>query len=158
LAVRHLLLAARRALERLAFQEARLHLTAATEALGKLARGDARSRLELEARTLVGATEVAIEGWGSTPAEAAYEQARALARHLGARDELALIVSRLATLYEYRGQYRASASLLEQTLALSGGGEAVGRRIYSHELLACSLFHQGDHRSAIRHAETALSL
>ena len=60
-----------------------------------------------------------------------------------ATDDLGWALFRLGTLYEVRGDYERSDPLLEQALALSGPTASNGLLTDSHELLACSLFHQG---------------
>jgi predicted ATPase len=62
----------------------------------------------------------------------------------------------LATLHEYRGEYSASQLLIERRLELPPDPGDSAAVVASHELLACSLFHQGAFAQALAHAEAGL--
>ena len=106
---------------------------------------------------MLGAAQIATRGWSATEAETAFLRARELAERLDRSDELGWALFRLGTLYEVRGDYERSDPLLEQALALSGPTASNGLLTDSHELLACSLFHQGVFDHALEHAEQGLA-
>jgi DNA-binding SARP family transcriptional activator len=157
-AVVHLRLAAEQAFERAArHREALEHLTTALAMLERLPDGPDRWSEELALQSMLGVAQVAAQGWSAAEAEAAFLRARDLAERLDRSDELGWALFRLATLYEVRGEYERSESLLEQTLALSASTASSGLLTDSHELLACSLFHQGVFDHALEHAERGLA-
>ena len=152
-AVVSLRLAAEQAFERLAHPEALEHLTTALDMLERLEEGPERWSEELALQSMLGAAHVAARGWSAADVETAFRRARDLAELLDRGDELGQALFRLSTLYEVRGEYERSEALLEQTLALSGPTAGSGLVTDSHELLACSLFHQGVFATALEHAE-----
>ena len=156
-AVASLRLAAEQAFERLAHREALAHLTTALELLEHLPEGPGRWSEELALQSMLGAAQIATRGWSATEAETAFLRARDLAERLDSSDELGWGLFRLGTLYEVRGDYERSDPLLEQALALSGATASNGLLTDSHELLACSLFHQGVFDHALEHAEQGLA-
>ena len=89
------------------------------------------------------------EGW----AEPEAERARA-ARELGqALDDVECELGAtfgLAAIHEMRGEYPRSEELLEECLTVGGDSDDVAD---FHELLACSLFHQGEFARALAHAD-----
>ena len=156
-AVASLRLAAEQAFERLAHREALAHLTTALELLEHLPEGPGRWSEELALQSMLGAAQIATRGWSATEAETAFLRARELAERLDSSDDLGWGLFRLGTLYEVRGDYERSDPLLEQALALSGATASNGLLTDSHELLACSLFHQGVFDHALEHAEQGLA-
>lgn len=62
----------------------------------------------------------------------------------------------LAILKEFQGEYATTQGILEQLFDVSGENE--GLIIESHELMACSTFHQGEFKSSLEFAEAGLSL
>jgi predicted ATPase len=109
-------------------------------------------------QTILGPLLIATRGWASPEVEAAYERAHELARR-SADPARALppIFYGLGSLYESRGEYRRAAEVLQQVLDLEDTGHAA-HHMGSHELLACSLFHQGKFDRATTHAETGWEL
>jgi DNA-binding SARP family transcriptional activator len=157
-AVVALRLAAEQALERLAHREALEHVTVGLQLVERLPDGAGRWPDELALQSMLGASLIATRGWSDADAEAAFLHARALADRLERDDDIGRALFRLGTLYEVRGEYERSEVLLEETLARSGSTASSGLMIDSHELLACSLFHQGDFDAALDHAERGLAV
>jgi len=155
-AVGSLRLAAEQAFERLAHREALGHLTTALEMLEQLPEGPGRWSEELALQSMLGAAEVAARGWSAVEVETAFLRTRDLAERLRG-DELGPALFRLGTLYEVRGDYERSEALLEQTLERAGPEASSVLVADTHELLACSLFHQGDFDDALQHAEQGLA-
>jgi DNA-binding SARP family transcriptional activator/predicted ATPase len=156
-AVVSLRLAAEQAFERLAHKEALEHLITGLDMLERLPDGRDRWSEELALQSMLGAAQIATRGWSAPEAETAFLRARHLAERLDRGDDLGWTLFRLGTLYEVRGEYERSDPLLEQALVLSGPTASSGLLTDSHELLACSLFHQGVFEHALEHAEQGLA-
>jgi type II secretory pathway predicted ATPase ExeA/tetratricopeptide (TPR) repeat protein len=155
-ATEYLELAATQALRRNAPRDAVPSLEAALEQVSRLAEEGERARLELRIQMLRGPAIIAVEGWASAAAEAAFARARELAETLADTDALIAILYRLATLHEVRGEYVLSETLIEQCLALEPSQSSL--LVDSHVLAACSLFHQGKHERTLDHAERGVTL
>jgi DNA-binding SARP family transcriptional activator len=156
-AVRFLKLAAEQALARNAHEEGVVHLHAALDAAAGLEEGPERTRAEVELLSMLGQASVAIGGWSDPGAEAALSSARELAAQLADNEPLVSVLLALATLYEVRGDYEACRAATDEYLALAPDGPP-GRRLESHELLACNLFHMGAFTRALEHADLGLML
>jgi DNA-binding SARP family transcriptional activator len=156
-AVRFLKLAAEQALARSAHAEGVAHLRAALGAAAELEEGPERTRGEVELLSMLGQAQVATGGWSDPGAEAALSSARELAAQLADNEPLVSVLLALATLYEVRGDYEACRVATDEYLALAPGGPP-GRRLESHELLACNLFHMGAFTRALEHADLGLML
>lgn len=156
-AVVSLRLAGEQALRRLAHPEALEHLQRGVQMLDALDDGPDRRAHEFALQSMLGAVLIAVRGWASPDAEAAFLRARELAEALQSSDELGRILFLLGTLYESRAEYTRSERLLELSLSLSGRTLTDGVLTDSHELLACSRFHQGGFDDALAHAERGLA-
>jgi DNA-binding SARP family transcriptional activator len=150
-------LAALQAFERRANPEALEHLLTGLEMVRRMPESPERLAAELALQPLLGAADVAARGWSSPDAEAAFVRGRDLAERLGRSDELGWALFRLGSLYEVRGEYDRSESLLEEALAVSGATVDAGLLTDAHARLACSLFHQGAFDGALDHAEQGLA-
>ena len=80
---------------------------------------------------------ITLEGWASLGVEESYRQAQKLGKELQIEDCSAEQFG-IAAMHELRGLYSKSQSVLE---ALMADTPSLG--LEAHELLACSLFHQG---------------
>ena len=155
-AVPHLRSAAEQSLSRSAPREAVDHLHAAMDVLSRLPEGPERDRAEAAVQARLGPALVMLEGWGSAPAQQALDRAEALYRRTDDTVELARVLYNQATVHEVRGDYRTSEQFVEQLLALPGSRGDDHLLLDSHELLACSLFHQGAFEPALDHADEGL--
>jgi len=156
-AVPSLRLAAEQAVERLAHREALEHITTALTMIDRLPDGPDRWSEELTLGSMLGAAQIAARGWSAAEAETAFLRARELAERLDNTDDLVRTLFRLGTLYEVRGEYERSEAMINRTLEVSGSNADSGLLTDSHELLACSLFHQGVFDRALEHAERGLA-
>jgi DNA-binding SARP family transcriptional activator len=156
-AIPSLRLAAEQAVERLAHREALEHVTTALAMINRLPDGPDRWSEELALGSMLGATQIATRGWSAIEAEEAFLRARELAERLDSADDLVRTLFRLGTLYEVRGEYARSEALINRTLEVSGSNADDRLLTDSHELLACSLFHQGVFDRALEHAERGLA-
>jgi DNA-binding SARP family transcriptional activator len=157
-AVPSLRLAAEQAVERLAHREALEHLTTALAMIDRVPDGPDRWSEELALESMLGAAYIATRGWSAAEAETAFLRARELAGRLDGTEHLGPTLYRLGTLYEVRGEYERSEALIKRTLEVSGSNASSGLLTDSHELLACSLFHQGVFDHALEHAERGLAV
>ncbi len=156
-AVRYLQLAAEQAFHRVAPRDALEHVTSGLALLDALP-PELRARAELGLRTIEGPARVAIRGWDDDGAEQAFLRARSLCEDLGEVEALQWALFKLATFFEVRAQYTRSEELLAESFALPVEAEPVGLLVDSHELMACSLLHQGAFTRSLEHAERVLSL
>ena len=158
LAVHHLLAAAERAFGRTAAEEARAHVDAAIALLPEIPDTVARARAEYAARLLEGSVRILTDGWASSVVEESLVRSVELARGHGEAGDQARALVALGGLYEISGRYSASGETVAEALALPA--EEIGDEllVISHELLACSLVHQGRHAEALGEAERALEL
>ncbi|MEX2260873.1 MAG: AAA family ATPase [Bryobacteraceae bacterium] len=150
--------AAEQCLARSAHKEAIEHLTTGLGMLQSLPDSEERVQRELAMQTLLAPALLATRGWSAPEAEKAYVRAGELCRRMGDPKLRPAVLVGLATLREVRGEYRQSQALMEERLRISGSGQEAELLIESHELLACSLFHQGAFSVALDHAEQGLAL
>ena len=155
-AVEHLTRAAERALGRRAPVEALAHVHAGLALVPDLPDGASRDGFEFTLRVWQGTALVLEAGWSSPEAEEAYTRATELAEQLGDPRQLGLALYRLANMYEVRGDYQRAEKVIAQSLAIPERSAGAGILADSHELMACSLFHQGSFRRALGHAEQGL--
>ena len=100
-----------------------------------------------------GPSLIATRGWTSEEAEHVFARCRDLAADLGRADDASWSSYQLATLYEVRGEYPRSEAIMEEMMAAPAppdGGPAI---VDAHELLSCSLLHQGVFERALDVAE-----
>ncbi|MDQ4076999.1 MAG: protein kinase, partial [Chloroflexota bacterium] len=157
-AVQYLQVAAEHALQRSAHREALEHITKALDILRDHPEIPDAMKYEAALQAALAPTLIATKGWSAPEVEQAYARARDLSQQLGNTQQLCSILVGLATLHEVRGEYTKSRPLLEECLQLrhDGGNEEVV--LESHELLACTTFHQGAFSHALEHAEDGLTV
>jgi DNA-binding winged helix-turn-helix (wHTH) protein/predicted ATPase len=157
-AVANVVHAARQAMGRNAHVEALEHVRVGLDLVTSMNESPERHEYELALQAILGPLLIATRGFASPEVEAAYQRAHELARR-SADPARALppIFYGLGSLYETRGEYRRAAEVLQQVLDLEDIGEAA-HHMGSHDLLACSLYHQGRFDRAVDHAETGWEL
>lgn len=156
-AIRYLDVAAEQARRRSAYREAALHLAAALDLLLTEAEPSPdRDRAELAFRSRLAPALIATSGWADADAETNYRRACALAHATGERAVLSQMLYGMAVMYEYRGCYRRAEEIVRERLA-GDGDAAMANAVESHELLACSMLHQGRYAEAVRCAERAIA-
>jgi predicted ATPase len=157
-AVDYLHLAAERALARGGHPDAVNELSEGLELIGRTPGLRDRDRRELALQAALAGALVATEGWSSHGAESAYRRGLELARRLGDDRSVAALLYELASLHEFRGDYPGSEALLDEALRVEGAGRDSVRLLEAHELMACSLFHQGSFTAAVDQADRGLAL
>ena len=157
-AVRHLLAAAERAFGRTAAEEAQAHVDAAMALIPEIPDASERARAEYTARLLESSVRILTDGWASPEVEKSLVRSVELARgHGGTADQARALVA-LGGIYEISGRYTAAGETVAEALALPRDEMADELLVASHELLACSLVHQGRHAEALGETDRALEL
>ncbi len=155
-ALTYLRYAAEQTLQRSAYHEAIEHVSQALELLQRYPDLPERDQHELSLQLIRGPALIMKQGWASFEAEAAYLRARELS-HAGSTRQFANTLYGLATVYELRGEYIKTQQLLTERLKLPLDPQDRRLQLESHELLACSTFHQGAFAQALSHADQALA-
>jgi len=150
-------LAAHRAFGQRAYREGIQHVRGALRGVALQEDGPSRVRTEVELLSMLAQALVATEGWSVPEARESLVRARALAERLHDNEPLIPVLLALATLHEVRGEYAAAAEVVEECRRRTPAADA-SRQLQSHELLACSLFHQGSFARALEHADAGAAL
>jgi DNA-binding winged helix-turn-helix (wHTH) protein/tetratricopeptide (TPR) repeat protein len=153
---RYLQLAAEQALQRSAYREAVTHLTSALRLIEGLPPSPERDRMELGIRCRLAPSLVATRGWADSAAEENYRRSNEQARTLGESELLLQTLYGMASMYEYRGEYGIAEEMARERIALDCDRTAL-HAVESHELMACSMLHQGRYAEALEHGRCALT-
>ena len=156
-AVHHLQRAAEQAFHRAAPRDALEHVRTGLEVADGLPE-ELRTRAELPLRSIQAPALVAVHGFGHEEAERTFLRVRELCEALGPPEDLQRALFQLAVFYEARAQFVRTEAILSETLAFPDAPEYVEVRIDSHELMACTLFHQSAFSRSVEHAEHLLEL
>lgn len=153
--------AAEQALSRSAYREAIEHLRQALTALESQQKSPERASLEAAIQCTLGVALVAVSGWQAPEVGEALHKAHELCRHLDAPVLQSPVLYALSVLYEATGHYvKAEEMLGRRLLLLETAGDTMPELekslLESHELMACSLFHQGHFDQAFNHADEGL--
>ena len=157
-AVRYLRWAAEHALARSAHREAAEALRNALGILGGLPESTERVLNELAVQATLAPALMAIHGWGSAEAYRAFLRAKELSEKVEDPQLLPAVLVGLATVFEVRGDYGHSQVLLEEYLRRVADNRPAELLVESHNLLACSLFHQGAFARSVEHASNVVTL
>jgi DNA-binding winged helix-turn-helix (wHTH) protein/predicted ATPase len=155
-AARYLELAAAQAFALGAYREGVDHLRTALDLIARTLELPDRAGQELSLQTALGFALLVTEGFATGGAEAALRRALELARQRGDNGSVAHVLHALAAIREFAGDYRASSALLDEALHVEGIGQDAAKLIEVHELMACSLFHQGRLDAAVAQADRGL--
>lgn len=155
-AIRYLRMSAERDLGRNAHREAIEHITLALELLRRQPETVETLRTELDLQRMLGPALLLTRGWGDAAAEDAYIRAREISERLDDSAQLAQVLQGMAYLHEIRGDFHRSQPLLERCLRIDRTDPGAYATVESHELLSCSLFHQGRFASALESARSAM--
>ena len=151
-------LAASNAAARSAELEAISHLRRALSLVPCIEPGVERDRLALRLQLLLAARLLATEGYGAEAVLHAYSEAERLCDRIG--DETARFKVEMG-LEAYRFMRADFVPALEHghraALIAARSGD-VKQRLHAHWGLACTLFHQGELRAAMREMDTGLAL
>ncbi len=122
---------------RSAYREAVAMVDRALALIDTLPESEDTWRIERDLQLLRASAWIFLEGWSSGRVEESYFRARELAEKLELEANAPEIYG-IAAMYENRGSYSRSQAVIE---ALMQRSSDLG--LEAHELLACSLFHQG---------------
>ncbi len=111
--------AAERAMAASANAEAIAHLTRGLELIGSLPETPERISREIDFRLALGAPLVAIRGWGSVDAQAAYTRAKELCAGAGETPELFRSLVGLCTYYRVRPDLETASALSRELSSLA---------------------------------------
>ncbi len=156
-AVDYRLLGAQQAFVRGGYREAIAQLDAGLDLLSETPGIPGRMQKELSLRMLLAPALIQTNGWSDPRAETELERALQIA---AARQspELSSVLYSLAGVHELRGNYAHTEKLIEQQRALPEPFPDPVAELASCELLACSLFHQGNLDEALRNADAGLAI
>jgi len=149
-AIKYFYPAALLSFNRSANREARSIVMRALGLIDQLPESRETQQIERNLQILRASVTISLEGWASDAVEAAYTRARELGQELGLRD-CSTETFGIAAMHELRGQYAESQSVLESLLE-----ESTSLGLEAHELLACSLFHQGKFDLSVQNADKAI--
>jgi DNA-binding winged helix-turn-helix (wHTH) protein/tetratricopeptide (TPR) repeat protein len=156
-AVEYLRLSASKSLNRNAPREAITVLRKALDLVPRLTDETDRANQELDLQLMLAPALISLEGVGSKDAEGAFERARALCDMLKKEDKLQQVLYGMGAMYEVRGEFNRSQSLMAERMKLPSIEKDDLLRLETHELLACSLFHQGQFDLSLKHAKEGIS-
>ena len=157
-AVTYLYLAGQQAVQRSANAEAINSLSAALEFLKTLPDTPERTRQELVLQIALGVPLMATKGWSAPEVERAYVRARELCEQLGDTRQLFSVVRGLWECYEAQGKLGASRELGEQLFGLAENTADPALLVVAHNVLADSLYWEGQFAAARSHAEQGMVL
>ena len=150
--------AAQHALERLAPREAVELLESGVAMLDRLPDDADRTARELALLALLGPALLATRSWADERASAVLVRTRELAQRLGDSEQIERSTFRLATFHEVRGSYSEAEALLQDVLDHQSGTLGRDALADTHELMACTLFHQAEFGRALDNAERGIEV
>jgi predicted ATPase len=150
--------AGQRAIQHSAYVEAISHLSRGLEVLKTLPETNERLRQELEVQMTLGGALTAVKGVAAPEVEAVSQRARALCQQVGEPPQLLVVLSRLGTVYNNRGQYQAARELGEQVLRLAQRVQDPAELAYAHQLLGNTAYFLGEFEAARTHMEQSIDL
>jgi predicted ATPase len=157
-AVQYLHLAGQQAVQRSANAEAITHLTAALELLKNLPATPERDQQELTLQIALGVPLMATKGWSAPEVERAYTRARDLCEQLGETRQLFSVLRGLWECYEVQGKLVAARELGEQLFSLAENTADPALLLVAHDVLADTLYYEGQFVAARAHAEQGTAL
>ena len=156
-AVEYLRVSASTSLDRSAPREAITALRKALDLVPGLTNETDQSQQELDLQIMLATSLIALEGVGSECAEQAYARAQALCDLLGEESKTQAVFYGMGAMYEVRGDFNRSQALLKERMKLPSMEKDNLLQVETHELLACSLFHQGQFDLSLEHAKEGMS-
>jgi DNA-binding winged helix-turn-helix (wHTH) protein/predicted ATPase len=155
-AIHHLRVAAENARRRSAFREARAHYEKALEILDRSPDDDLRATDELPLRMGLGASAMALSGFGAPDVEAAYSRARTLSRRVGDAQRFPALFG-LWLFYWGRGEVGTAQDLAHELRSLSHGADD-GVRLQALHASWATAFSQGRLADALSDAHEGWAL
>ena len=156
-AVEYLRTSAETSLDRNAPREAITAIRNALDLVPGLTDKTAQAHQELDLNLMLATSLIALEGVGSESAERSYERARELSELIGEDSKTQAVLYGMGAMYEVRGDFNRSQSLMKERMQLPSIEKDNLLQVEAHELLACSLFHQGQFDLSLKHAKEGMS-
>ena len=157
-AIRYFRLAAEQALRRSAHREAASLLQCGLEVLEQQPETPERHSEEFAFRAMMAPTILTISGFTAPDAALNFQRARELGVRLLRVEEMYPLLLQLATMHEFRGEFKVAERVLNERLALPQAKHGAVVQIDSDMLMACSLFHQGEFSRATERAKNGVNL
>jgi class 3 adenylate cyclase len=146
------------ALGRMAPREAISHLEQALSCLADLPAGTARDQTELETRTLLGASWMALGGWFHPGIPQALEPALSLAQSLGRTDAAMLILWGISIQALTSGRVEESLPWADRLLDIASTANDESVTLVAQALAGIDLFWRGDLQGSTRHLDRVVSI
>ncbi|MGC1679286.1 MAG: adenylate/guanylate cyclase domain-containing protein [Candidatus Binataceae bacterium] len=150
--------AGQQALQRFAYADAIVRLTAAIELIKKLPDSAERIQRELFLQLALGPALMALRGYAAVEFEHAYTRALDLCDQLEDNSTRFSVLYGLWSFYLVEAQLEKSREISKQLLDLALGSQDPGLLIEAHWALGCSLFWMGELTSASRQLTQSLEL
>jgi DNA-binding SARP family transcriptional activator len=151
------LLAAERAMGRLAYEQAEVQLRRALQLVERTQPDPERSRRELEVQVRLGALLMMTQGYGSQEVGAACARATELCRELGDDSRLLSCMWRLGVFHEVRAEFQQSSEAGEQLIQLGRGNQRADFALGGSQLVGVAAVQRGElslARDSLAHALT----
>jgi class 3 adenylate cyclase/tetratricopeptide (TPR) repeat protein len=158
-AVSYLLLAARKAAERFAFEQALSQAGSALELLKSSPANDERTRRELDLQIVIGGASIGVYSAAAEQSGAAWHRALELCRQSGGDPKLlAVILFGLYRFHRFRGEFGRARELAEEALAVAERVAEPLSQANARFALGTSQFFSGDFARAGQTFRLALGL
>jgi class 3 adenylate cyclase/tetratricopeptide (TPR) repeat protein len=157
-AVEYLGRAGQQALQRSAYTDALISLSAAINLLQKLPAGPELIQRELLLQLAIGQASMAVKGFAALEVERAYAPARELCERLGDPPELFRALFGLRLVHTLRGELQKAHKLAEQLLRLAQSTHERALLLYARHSLGITSYSMGEFGRAREHLEMAISL
>lgn len=151
-------LAASRASARSAVKESVSHLRRALGVLRSMPSSQALDQRALRLQLQLAASLIAAEGYGADAVREAYEQAQTLCQRVGDVATRFKVEMGIEAYRFMRAEFRPALEHALKAAAIADSSGDPKQRLQAHWGMACTLFHQGRLRAAMRQMEDALVL
>jgi predicted ATPase len=150
--------AGQRAIERSAHVEAISHLTQGLALLQTLPETPERLQREVNMHIALGASLLAVKGYGAAEVGETYTYARQLCQHLEDPQRLFPVLRGLWNYYCVRAEYQTARALGEQLLTLAQQAQDPAMLVVAHKTWGVTLYYLGAVASAHTHFAQAMAL
>jgi predicted ATPase len=157
-AVQYLRLAAEKALQRHAYQEAIGLLNHGLGVLPRLPETRERATWELDLQIALGQVLTVTQGPGAAAVTKVYTRAEELCQQVGDRQQRIAVLRGLRRATQGRGEHERAQPLAEEFLKLAQEARDTGLLIEGHVALGICLFYLGDIATAHTHLEEGLAI
>lgn len=153
----YFVLAAQKAVELFANQEAATLAQRGLNLIEALPDGPERNQKELMAQMSLGVSLAQMKGFAAPEVERTYNRARELCQQMGEDSHLFRILYGLWSVYQLRADFKTADELARQLLRMAQGAEDKSLLLRAHYARGFTLDYVGDHREARRHYTEVLA-